>query len=130
MCEGNYNGQNVGNVHSNCTIVQSLILTSKGKRSIVVTLILDMASEDAYGSFGAEEYLKLMYTMPGTSTNVITDFMLENLAAFFGPLPRSPDSMKILDYGCGPSLAYSTQQKISCTRVQELARSCKILQDV
>ena len=59
-------------------------------------------SREKYGSFDVEVYVKKRF---GECDNGVSDFLLGHLARFYKTVSGS--NLKILDYGCGPSLAYS-----------------------
>ena len=42
-----------------------------------------------------------------SSDSVIPRFLMKCLAEYYKGLERSDGSLKILDYGCGPTIAYS-----------------------
>lgn len=57
--------------------------------------------QHSYDSFHAEEFLRRRFVRG----NELSEFLLQHLATFYSDLVNS--GLKVLDYGCGPSLAYS-----------------------
>lgn len=57
-----------------------------------------------FSQFDPEDYLQNCFQYPGRS-----DFVLKCLAKFFSSTPSSamPNNLKVLDYGCGPSIGCS-----------------------
>ena len=56
------------------------------------------------GEFLTEDYIATRFNAPGGS--VICEFLLEQLNGFVSSRKLKPNSLKILDYGCGPSMVY------------------------
>ena len=56
------------------------------------------------GEFLTEDYIATRFNAPGSS--VICEFLLEQLNDFVSSRKLKPNSLKILDYGCGPSMVY------------------------
>ena len=62
--------------------------------------------EGNYKQFNVQDFIKLRFpVLWGEDPNFISDFLLRCLANFFTVV--SGDGLKILDYGCGPSIPYS-----------------------
>ena len=59
-------------------------------------------NEGIYKSFDPEGYVKHLFA----SETTVSNYLLKCLAKFYNSLPCSA-SLRVLDYGCGPSLAYS-----------------------
>ena len=64
---------------------------------------------DDYKHFGPEEYIQEYFQRPGEAQNTYADFLLKNLARFYTSkvFDAAQNSLKILDYGCGPSIGLS-----------------------
>ena len=66
--------------------------------------------EGDYKNFNTEDFIKnnfpLLYTQ---DTHIFSDFLLKCLVRHYNTIMSSAaqDSLKILDYGCGPSIPYS-----------------------
>ena len=58
----------------------------------------------SYNDFDTGEYLRRIFAK-GSEFNDLPEFLLKHLAKFYSTFDSS--SLKILDYGCGPSLGYS-----------------------
>ena len=69
-------------------------------------------TNDFQGSFDPFTYLELGFKNPGPGLSAAVNFCLENLHQFFNDYPQG-HSLKVLDYGCGPVIAYN----ISAARV-------------
>ena len=67
---------------------------------------------DFHGSFDPTTYLERRFKNPGAGVSAMINFALENLCQFFKDWPEG-HSLKVLDYGCGPVIAYN----ISAARV-------------
>jgi hypothetical protein len=61
-------------------------------------------STKSYDAFDAEDYIKRVFGT-GTALTPRSKFLLKHLETFFSS--SNTRSLKVLDYGCGPSLAYS-----------------------
>ena len=61
-------------------------------------------AEGYVGKFLTEDYIATRFNAPGGS--VICEFLLEQLNDFVSLRKLKPNSLKILDYGCGPSMVY------------------------
>ena len=56
------------------------------------------------GGYLTEDYIPTRFNAPGSS--VICELLLEQLNDFVSMRKLKPNSLKILDYGCGPSMVY------------------------
>ena len=65
-----------------------------------------MSKDHGYEEFSDEGYLNLRFKNPGPDDTFIVQFLLKCLVEFYSSFPRD-GSLRILDYGCGPSLPYS-----------------------
>lgn len=72
-----------------------------------------LVDNDFQGTFDPTTYLELRFKNPGTGVSAMINFALENLCQFFKEWPAGNDSPKVLDYGCGPVIAY----EISAARI-------------
>ena len=61
-------------------------------------------ADNKFEDFSAGEYANFLFKNGATH---ISEFLLEHLARFYSSLPPCDGGLKILDYGCGPSLPYS-----------------------
>ena len=64
-----------------------------------------------FGDFDAEKYVQTYFQSPEKTDGKIglAEFLMKHLARFYtGTMSGvAPNSLKVLDYGCGPSIAYS-----------------------
>ena len=60
---------------------------------------------DFQESFDPTTYLELRFKNPGAGVSAMINFALENLCQFFRDWPQGKFP-KVLDYGCGPVIAY------------------------
>lgn len=60
--------------------------------------------EDFKTQFVTEDYIANRFHTPGDSE--ICDFLLKQLNDFVSSSKLTPNSMRVLDYGCGPSMVY------------------------
>ena len=66
---------------------------------------------DFESNFDPQKYLEQRYKQPGSPENKLRDFQIDSVHAFFAELYHSitlpgKKSCKILDYGCGPVIAF------------------------
>ena len=79
--------------------------------SLLFSLVISMATEkNAYDTFNAEKWVKKYFPVPGEPTDsTYADFLMKCLARHFTTEMSkvAPNTLKILDYGCGPSIGLS-----------------------
>lgn len=68
---------------------------------------------DFQGNFDPTTYLERRFKNPGAGVSAMINFALENLCQFFKDWPKGRQAPRVLDYGCGPVIAYD----ISAARV-------------